>query len=186
MWWHSSPNARLIANIEHCIHVGHGLVGPKLVGRMELKEPASVRGLRGLCGHGGTLHSTGATPERVRHYHNQAKETVSLVCCMLSPSCGKQHIHSTVIQIAMTWLLTHVPATMSCTIAYRQANVCVRLYQMETCVMSVHLKSIIFIYRYVHGDVKPENFLLGPAGTSKEKKLFLVDLGLGEYCSHFV
>lgn len=31
---------------------------------------------------------------------------------------------------------------------------------------------------YVHGDVKPENFLLGPAGSSKEKKLFLVDLGL--------
>ena len=33
--------------------------------------------------------------------------------------------------------------------------------------------------RYVHGDVKPENFLLGPPGTSDEKKLFLVDLGLG-------
>ncbi|KAK8988689.1 hypothetical protein V6N11_030069 [Hibiscus sabdariffa] len=31
---------------------------------------------------------------------------------------------------------------------------------------------------YVHGDVKPENFLLGPTGTSDEKKLFLVDLGL--------
>ncbi|KAJ6824351.1 casein kinase 1-like protein HD16 isoform X1 [Iris pallida] len=31
---------------------------------------------------------------------------------------------------------------------------------------------------YVHGDVKPENFLLGPPGTSEEKKLFLVDLGL--------
>ncbi|KAL2940095.1 Casein kinase 1-like protein HD16 [Bienertia sinuspersici] len=31
---------------------------------------------------------------------------------------------------------------------------------------------------YVHGDVKPENFLLGPAGTPEEKKLFLVDLGL--------
>lgn len=31
---------------------------------------------------------------------------------------------------------------------------------------------------YVHGDVKPENFLLGAAGTAKEKKLFLVDLGL--------
>ncbi|XP_059640964.1 casein kinase 1-like protein HD16 isoform X2 [Cornus florida] len=31
---------------------------------------------------------------------------------------------------------------------------------------------------YVHGDVKPENFLLGPAGTPDEKKLFLVDLGL--------
>lgn len=33
--------------------------------------------------------------------------------------------------------------------------------------------------RYVHGDVKPENFLLGPPGTPEEKKLFLVDLGLG-------
>ncbi|CAK7356749.1 unnamed protein product [Dovyalis caffra] len=31
---------------------------------------------------------------------------------------------------------------------------------------------------YVHGDVKPENFLLGPPGTPDENKLFLVDLGL--------
>ncbi|KAK8660771.1 hypothetical protein V6N13_051682 [Hibiscus sabdariffa] len=31
---------------------------------------------------------------------------------------------------------------------------------------------------YVHGDVKPENFLLGTPGTPDEKKLFLVDLGL--------
>ncbi|GBG88336.1 hypothetical protein CBR_g46901 [Chara braunii] len=31
---------------------------------------------------------------------------------------------------------------------------------------------------FVHGDVKPENFLLGPPGTPDEKKLFLVDLGL--------
>ncbi|XP_075505197.1 casein kinase 1-like protein HD16 [Primulina tabacum] len=31
---------------------------------------------------------------------------------------------------------------------------------------------------YVHGDVKPENFLLGPLGTPDEKKLYLVDLGL--------
>ncbi|KAL2939884.1 Casein kinase 1-like protein HD16 [Bienertia sinuspersici] len=31
---------------------------------------------------------------------------------------------------------------------------------------------------YVHGDVKPENFLLGPSGTPDEKKLFLADLGL--------
>ncbi|XP_016902839.1 casein kinase 1-like protein HD16 isoform X2 [Cucumis melo] len=31
---------------------------------------------------------------------------------------------------------------------------------------------------YIHGDVKPENFLLGPSGTPDEKKLFLVDLGL--------
>jgi hypothetical protein len=28
--------------------------------------------------------------------------------------------------------------------------------------------------------VKPENFLLGPRGTPEEKKLFLVDLGLGK------
>ncbi|KAI3945278.1 hypothetical protein MKX01_035039 [Papaver californicum] len=31
---------------------------------------------------------------------------------------------------------------------------------------------------YVHGDVKPENFLLGMPGIPDEKKLFLVDLGL--------
>ncbi|MCL7027427.1 hypothetical protein MKW94_023078 [Papaver nudicaule] len=31
---------------------------------------------------------------------------------------------------------------------------------------------------YVHGDVKPENFLLGMQGIPDEKKLFLVDLGL--------
>lgn len=35
--------------------------------------------------------------------------------------------------------------------------------------------------RYVHGDVKPENFLLGTPGTPDEKKLFLVDLGLGDF-----
>lgn len=34
--------------------------------------------------------------------------------------------------------------------------------------------------RYVHGDVKPENFLLGQPSTPNEKKLYLVDLGLGE------
>jgi serine/threonine protein kinase len=37
-----------------------------------------------------------------------------------------------------------------------------------------------FSFRYVHGDVKPENFLLGQPGTPQEKKLFLVDLGLGK------
>lgn len=40
----------------------------------------------------------------------------------------------------------------------------------------------------MHGDVKPENFLLGPPGTPDEKKLFLVDLGLGiayHYCSSY-
>jgi serine/threonine protein kinase len=32
--------------------------------------------------------------------------------------------------------------------------------------------------RYVHGDVKPENFLLGQPATPNEKRLYLVDLGL--------
>lgn len=32
----------------------------------------------------------------------------------------------------------------------------------------------------MHGDVKPENFLLGQPGTPDEKKLFLIDLGLGK------
>lgn len=32
----------------------------------------------------------------------------------------------------------------------------------------------------MHGDVKPENFLLGRPGTSNEKKLYLIDLGLGK------
>ncbi|RZC78993.1 hypothetical protein C5167_003834 [Papaver somniferum] len=36
----------------------------------------------------------------------------------------------------------------------------------------IHLKG------FVHGDVKPENFVLGRPGTADEKKLFLVDLGL--------
>ncbi|XP_056166929.1 casein kinase 1-like protein HD16 [Syzygium oleosum] len=31
---------------------------------------------------------------------------------------------------------------------------------------------------YIHGDVKPSNFLLGPPGTPDERKLFLIDLGL--------
>lgn len=38
---------------------------------------------------------------------------------------------------------------------------------------------------YVHGDVKPENFLLGQPSTAQEKKLFLVDLGLGNFLTFF-
>jgi len=41
------------------------------------------------------------------------------------------------------------------------------------------------LFRYVHGDVKPENFLLGQPSTPQEKKLYLVDLGLGKQaCSN--
>ena len=35
------------------------------------------------------------------------------------------------------------------------------------------------IVSFVHGDVKPENFLLGQPESPDEKKLFLIDLGLG-------
>lgn len=33
---------------------------------------------------------------------------------------------------------------------------------------------------YVHGDVKPENFLLGQPGTPRSNKLYLVDFGLAQ------
>ena len=36
--------------------------------------------------------------------------------------------------------------------------------------------------RYVHGDVKPENFLLGPPDSPRANKLYVVDLGLGMHC----
>lgn len=46
---------------------------------------------------------------------------------------------------------------------------------------AVTLNATKFFFSYVHGDVKPENFLLGSVGTPDEKKLFLVDLGLGNW-----
>ena len=33
--------------------------------------------------------------------------------------------------------------------------------------------------RYVHGDVKPENFLMGFGQGPTPRKLYLIDLGLG-------
>ncbi len=34
--------------------------------------------------------------------------------------------------------------------------------------------------RWVHGDIKPENFLLGQPATAQASKLFLVDFGLAQ------
>jgi serine/threonine protein kinase len=45
-------------------------------------------------------------------------------------------------------------------------------------VVLTHVVPLI-ILSFVHGDVKPENFLLGQPGSPDEKKLFLIDLGLG-------
>ncbi|KAM3288981.1 casein kinase 1-like protein HD16 [Capsicum chacoense] len=52
--------------------------------------------------------------------------------------------------------------------------------EMIACIAveSLSILSIMHAQGYVHGDVKPENFLLGQPSTPQEKKLFLVDLGL--------
>ena len=34
--------------------------------------------------------------------------------------------------------------------------------------------------RYVHGDIKPENFLMGHPDSPNAKELYLVDLGLSQ------
>lgn len=51
----------------------------------------------------------------------------------------------------------------------------------EVACVTVEGLSILYSFHnrgYVHGDIKPENFLLGQEGTSAERNLFLVDLGL--------
>ncbi|GAA0158193.1 non-receptor serine/threonine protein kinase [Lithospermum erythrorhizon] len=52
--------------------------------------------------------------------------------------------------------------------------------EMVACVAveSLSILEKIHAKGYIHGDVKPENFLLGQPLTAQEKKLFLVDLGL--------
>lgn len=59
-----------------------------------------------------------------------------------------------------------------------------RIYQTIKYVVLYWIST--FSCRYVHGDVKPENFLLGTPGTLDEKRLFLVDLGLGNLLSIFI
>nr|XP_004309533.2 PREDICTED: casein kinase I isoform delta-A-like [Fragaria vesca subsp. vesca] len=52
--------------------------------------------------------------------------------------------------------------------------------EMVACIAieAISILENIHSLGYVHGDVKPENFLLGTPGTQDERKLFLVDLGL--------
>ncbi|KAG0602452.1 hypothetical protein M758_10G015500 [Ceratodon purpureus] len=52
--------------------------------------------------------------------------------------------------------------------------------EMVACIAveSISILEKMHARGYVHGDVKPENFLLGQPNTTDEKKLFLVDLGL--------
>ncbi|GAB4835135.1 Casein kinase 1-like protein hd16 [Ancistrocladus abbreviatus] len=52
--------------------------------------------------------------------------------------------------------------------------------EMVACIAveSLSILEKVHARGYVHGDVKPENFLLGQPSTPQEKKLFLVDLGL--------
>lgn len=57
------------------------------------------------------------------------------------------------------------------------------LFNLMFCFLYLNAYSLTILHdSYVHGDVKLENFLLGPSGTPEEKKLFLVDLGLGNKC----
>ncbi|KAJ6844937.1 casein kinase 1-like protein HD16 [Iris pallida] len=52
--------------------------------------------------------------------------------------------------------------------------------EMVACIAveSISILEKVHSKGYVHGDVKPENFLLGQPATPQEKKLYLVDLGL--------
>ncbi|KAA8523103.1 hypothetical protein F0562_009526 [Nyssa sinensis] len=52
--------------------------------------------------------------------------------------------------------------------------------EMVACIAveAISILEQLHLRGFVHGDVKPENFLLGQTGTPNEKKLYLVDLGL--------
>ncbi|KAK4769134.1 hypothetical protein SAY86_027284 [Trapa natans] len=51
---------------------------------------------------------------------------------------------------------------------------------MAACfaVEAISILEKLHLRGFVHGDVKPENFLLGLPGSADEKKLYLIDLGL--------
>ncbi|CAH9102404.1 unnamed protein product [Cuscuta europaea] len=86
------------------------------------------------------------------HYKGRQGEFYVMVMDMLGPSLW---------DVWNTSGQSMSPSTVAC-IAMEAISILEKL----------HLKG------YVHGDVKPENFLLGQPGTVDEKKLYLVDLGL--------
>ncbi|GJU82995.1 casein kinase 1-like protein HD16 [Tanacetum coccineum] len=51
-------------------------------------------------------------------------------------------------------------------------------------VESLSILEQLHLRGFVHGDVKPENFLLGQPGTPNEKKLYLCDFGLATFKEH--
>ncbi|KAJ6818689.1 casein kinase 1-like protein HD16 [Iris pallida] len=58
---------------------------------------------------------------------------------------------------------------------------CLRMSsEMVACIAveSISILEKVHSKGYIHGDVKPENFLLGQPATPQEKKLYLVDHGL--------
>uniref|UniRef100_A0A0R0I7L6 non-specific serine/threonine protein kinase n=1 Tax=Glycine max TaxID=3847 RepID=A0A0R0I7L6_SOYBN len=68
-------------------------------------------------------------------------------------------------------------------IVYRVYIMCIKTRMSSEMVSCIAVESLSILEKmhskgYVHGDVKPENFLLGQPATAQEKKLFLVDLGL--------
>ncbi|KAH7837637.1 hypothetical protein Vadar_016150 [Vaccinium darrowii] len=59
---------------------------------------------------------------------------------------------------------------------------CYRRMSVETvaciAIEAISILKVIHSRGYVHGDIKPDNFLLGPPRTADERNLFLVDFGL--------
>ena len=65
--------------------------------------------------------------------------------------------------------------------------------EMVSCIAveAIAILSKFHARGYVHGDIKPENFLMGKPGSGNERKLYLVDLGLAttwreNLCGHHV
>ena len=82
------------------------------------------------------------------------------------------------IQQEMFHMVSHLPAETTLLKPGALGGKSHLLFQADRAAMCVCL--FVLCCSYVHGDVKPENFLLGQAGTPNEKRLYLVDLGLGE------